>query len=228
MRKDLTDYYAIALDGPSGAGKSTVAKLVAKELGITYLDTGALYRALGLKVLSEKLPTTDEAKVKACIEHVNVSIEYADGVQKVLLDGEDVSASIRTPEVSMAASNVSALPYVRAKLLSIQREIAHASSVILDGRDIGTVVLPDAEFKFFLTASPEIRARRRFDELKAKGQNVIYEDVLADVNARDRNDSGRKIAPLKMSYDAVKIDSDEMSAHDVAMSIINDVKEVVQ
>ena len=228
LRKDLTDYYAIALDGPSGAGKTTVAKLVAKELGITYLDTGALYRALGLKVLSEKLPTTDEAKVKACIEHVNVSIEYADGVQKVLLDGEDVSASIRTPEVSMAASNVSALPYVRAKLLSIQREIAHASSVILDGRDIGTVVLPDAEFKFFLTASPEIRARRRFDELKAKGQNVIYEDVLADVNARDRNDSGRKIAPLKMSYDAVKIDSDEMSAHDVAMSIINDVKEVVQ
>lgn len=227
LRKDLTDNYAIALDGPSGAGKSTVAKLVAKELGITYLDTGALYRALGLKVLSENLPTTDEQKVKTCIEHVKVSIEYVGGVQRVLLDNEDVSASIRTPEVSMAASNVSALPYVRAKLLSLQRDIAHASSVILDGRDIGTVVLPDAEFKFFLTASPEIRAKRRFDELKAKGQSVTFEEVLADVNARDKNDSGRKIAPLKMTYDAVKINSDDMSAQDVARSIIDAVKEVL-
>ena len=221
LRGDLTNNYAIALDGPSGAGKSTVAKLVAAKLGITYLDTGALYRALGLKALRGKVSTTDAVAVEKCLADAEVSIRYEFGAQKVLLDGEDVSGVIRTPEVSMAASNVSAVPFVRRKLLDIQRNAVKYGSVILDGRDIGTVVLPDAEFKFFLTASAEIRAKRRYDELKAKGESVSFDNVLADVNARDRNDSGRKIAPLKQSYDAVGINSDDMTASEVAEYIIS-------
>lgn len=223
LRRDLTDAYAIALDGPSGAGKSTVAKLVAKKLGITYLDTGALYRALGLTVLNGGISPTDEKNVKARLKDVAVGIEYRDGVQCVLVDGEDVSARIRTPEVSMAASAVSAIPFVREKLLDIQRDISKKSSVILDGRDIGTVVLPNAEFKYFLTASAEIRAKRRFDELIAKGETVEYEKVLDDVITRDRNDSSRKIAPLKQAFDAKAIDSDEMTAEEVAKVITDEV-----
>ncbi|MCH5162631.1 MAG: (d)CMP kinase [Clostridiales bacterium] len=227
LRPDIAGRYAIALDGPSGAGKSTVAKLVSKTLGITYLDTGALYRALGLKAIENKVNTKDEKALEKCLDKVEVSLSYENGVQSVLLDGVDVSGRIRTPEVSMAASNVSAAPYVRKKLLGIQRKIAETQSVILDGRDIGTVVLPDAEFKYFLTASAEIRARRRFEELKAKGQNVVYEDVLRDVNERDKNDSTRAVAPLKKAYDAVEINSDDMTAEDVANLIVATVKEDV-
>lgn len=225
LRKDLCGSYAIALDGPSGAGKSTVARLISDKLGITYLDTGALYRALGLKVVSQKVSVSDAESVERCLKDVSVAIEYRDGAQCVLLDGEDVSGKIRTPEISMAASAVSAVPYVRQKLLGIQRDIAAKSNVILDGRDIGTVVLPAAEFKFFLTASAEVRARRRFDELVAKGQNVKYEEVLDDVILRDRNDSTRAIAPLKKAFDAVEIDSDDMSAKDVAQFIVDRVEE---
>lgn len=225
LRPDLTGVYSIALDGPSGAGKSTVAKLVADRLKITYLDTGALYRALGLKCLNENVAVSDASAVEKCLNNVAVDIKYVDGTQRVLLDGDDVSGKIRTPEVSMAASAVSAIPYVRAKLLGLQREIAAKNSVILDGRDIGTVVLPNAEFKYFLTASAQIRAKRRYDELTAKGQNVKYDDVLNDVITRDRNDSTRAVAPLKQAFDATAINSDELTAEQVADSIISAVTE---
>lgn len=228
LRPDLCSAYSIALDGPSGAGKSTVAKLVSARLGITYLDTGALYRALGLKCLNENVSTSDAKAVENCLSGVVVGIEYRDGVQCVLLDGKDVSGLIRTPEVSMAASAASAIPYVREKLLYIQRDIASKSSVILDGRDIGTVVLPDAEFKFYLTASAEVRAKRRYDELKAKGERVEYETVLKDVNERDRNDSTRKIAPLKRALDAVEIDSTGLTAEQVADIITESVTETIE
>ncbi len=227
LRGDLCGTYAIALDGPSGAGKSTVAQAVAAKLNITYLDTGALYRALGLKTLLEHVLPKDAAKVEKCLSAVDVSIEYRDGRQCVLLGGEDVSGRIRTPEVSMAASAVSAIPYVREKLLSTQREIAKRSSVILDGRDIGTVVLPTAEFKFYLTASAEIRARRRYEELVAKGEKVEYIDVLNSVNERDKNDSTRAVAPLKKAYDAVEINSDKLSADEVTDTIIGHIKDIV-
>lgn len=223
LRPDLTGVYSVALDGPSGAGKSTVAKLVAKRLGITYLDTGALYRALGLKCIRSGVSTADGAAVEQCLKDVGVDIKYVNGAQCVLLDGEDVSGMIRTPEVSMAASAVSAVPFVRQKLLGLQRGIAAESSVILDGRDIGTVVLPNAEFKYFLTASAEIRAKRRYDELTAKGQTVVYEDVYNDVVTRDRNDSTRAVAPLKPAFDAVEINSDELTAEQVADSIVGAV-----
>ncbi|MDE6200881.1 MAG: (d)CMP kinase [Clostridiales bacterium] len=223
LRLDLTATYAIALDGPSGAGKSTVAKLVAKALKITYLDTGALYRALGLVCLKNGVDVNDGGAVEKCIKDVDVNIVYRDGVQSVIADGEDVSSEIRTPEVSMAASAVSAIPYVRQKLLGLQRGIAEKSSVILDGRDIGTVVLPQAEFKFFLTATAEERARRRFDELTAKGQVTTYEDVYNDVVMRDLNDSTRAIAPLKRAFDALEINSDNMSAEEVADYIYSTV-----
>lgn len=225
LRPDLTSAYSIALDGPSGAGKSTVAKAVSEKLKITYLDTGALYRALGLKCLTDGVDVADGAAVERCLSDVDVTIDYKNGAQRVMLDGNDVSGKIRTPEVSMAASAVSAVPYVRRKLLGIQREIAANSSVILDGRDIGTVVLPNAEFKFFLTASAQVRAKRRFDELTAKGQDVKYENVLNDVITRDRNDSTRACAPLKRAYDAIEIDSDDMTAEQVVETIIGYIAE---
>lgn len=228
LRPDMCATYAIALDGPSGAGKSTVAKLVAGALKITYLDTGALYRALGLKCLNENVSTSDEQAVRKCLENAVVDIKYVDGVQCVYCDGKNVTDKIRTPEVSMAASAVSAIPFVRQKLLGIQRSIAKQSSVILDGRDIGTVVLPDAEFKYFLTASAQVRAKRRFDELTAKGQKVEYDDVYNDVVTRDRNDSTRAVAPLMCAYDAEEIVSDNMTAEQVADKIVSDVSEVVR
>ncbi|MBD5132333.1 MAG: (d)CMP kinase [Clostridiales bacterium] len=223
LRPDIAKVYAIALDGPSGAGKSTVAKLVAARLKIVYLDTGALYRALGLKCLKSNVSTKDGKAVENCLKNVSVDIKYENGVQRVLLEGVDVSGEIRTPAVSMAASEASAIPFVRQKLLGIQRDIAASGSVILDGRDIGTVVLPDAEFKYFLTASAEIRAKRRFDELTEKGQAVVYEDVLKDVIERDRNDSTRAVAPLKQAYDAKEINSDGLTAEEVASLIIDEV-----
>lgn len=228
LRKDLCSTYSVALDGPSGAGKSTVAKLVASALGITYLDTGALYRALGVKCLDAGVSVTDAAAVEQCLKDVFTDIGYTDGVQHVYVNGEDVSGRIRTPEVSMAASAVSAIPFVRTKLLDLQRGIAAKQSVILDGRDIGTVILPQSEFKFFLTASPEIRARRRFDELVAKGEKVDFDAVLADIEKRDRNDSTRSVAPLKPAFDAVEINSDSFTAEEVANLIISSVTEDIQ
>ena len=197
----------IAIDGPSGAGKSSVSKEIAKKLGIIYVDTGALYRAVGLYCLRNGADLGDKSAIAAAVGGIKPEIRLCEGVQHVYLNGEDVSAQIRLPEVSMAASAVSSVPEVRAALLEMQRDIARKNSVIMDGRDIGTVVLPNAKVKIFLTAAPEIRARRRFDELCAKGSAVTFEEVLRDLNERDYNDSHRAAAPLKQAEDAVLADT---------------------
>lgn len=199
---------AIAIDGPAGAGKSTIARLAAKELGFIYVDTGALYRAIGLAASRRGLTAENREEVIAMLSSIRVELAFNDHHEQiVLLDGEDVSGLIRTPEISMQASAVSAIPEVRAFLLDLQRDMAHTNNVIMDGRDIGTVVLPDAKIKIFLSASPECRARRRFDELIAKGMDVRYEDVLQDVIDRDYADSHRAVAPLKPAADAILVDT---------------------
>ena len=199
--------YAIAIDGPAGAGKSTIAKILAKELELIYVDTGALYRTIGYYVTSKGISTADTEAVVAALPSLTVELKYVDGVQRVFANGEDVSDLIRTPAISMAASAVSAIPAVRAYLLNTQRDIAAKNSVVMDGRDIGTVILPDAEVKIFLTASPESRAKRRYDELQAKGDPATYEEVLADMIKRDYDDSHRAAAPLKQAEDAVLVDT---------------------
>ena len=208
-----------ALDGPSGAGKSTIAKKIAQKLGFVYVDTGALYRSIGLYAVRNGAKTDSEEEILPLLKDISVELKYVDDVQRVFLNGEDVSDMIRTPEISMAASNVSAIPAVREFLLGLQRDIAEKNDIIMDGRDIGTVILPNAEVKVFLTATSEERARRRFDELVAKGQEVTYEDILKDINQRDYNDSNRKTAPLKKADDAVEIDTTNMSVDEVVDSI---------
>ena len=217
-------HYCVALDGPAGAGKSTVAKAVAKNLEILYVDTGALYRSLALFAINNNVSCSNEENVLKILDKANVELKYVDKVQRVFLNGEDVSEKIRTPEISMGASDISAIPAVRQFLLDLQRKIAKENSVIMDGRDIGTVILPDAEVKIFITASAEIRAKRRYDELIEKGQDVVYEDVLKDVIERDYNDSHRKIAPLKQADDAVLLDTSSLSLDesiDAVIEIIN-------
>ena len=199
--------YAIAIDGPAGAGKSTIAKILAKELELIYVDTGALYRTIGYYVTGLGIDTADSDAVVAALDGLKVELRYVDGVQRVFANGEDVSDLIRTPAMSMAASAVSAIPAVRAYLLDTQRGIAATHSVVMDGRDIGTVILPDAKIKIFLTASAESRAKRRFDELQAKGDPATYEEVLADMIKRDYDDSHRAIAPLKQAEDAIPVDT---------------------
>lgn len=199
--------YAIAIDGPAGAGKSTIAKILAKELELIYVDTGALYRTIGHYVTSLGIDTADSDKVVGALDGLTVELKYVEGVQRVFANGQDVSDLIRTPAISMAASAVSAIPAVRAYLLDTQRSIAASHSVVMDGRDIGTVILPDAKIKIFLTASPESRAKRRFDELQAKGDPTTYEEVLADMIKRDYDDSHRAIAPLKQAEDAIPVDT---------------------
>ena len=203
----MSEFVAIAIDGPSGAGKSTIAKRLAATLGYVYVDTGAMYRTVGLATLRKGIQSEDTAAVIAALSDINVSIAYVDGTQRVLLNGEDVSDQIRTPEVSMAASTTSAIPEVRKFLFETQQKLARENNVIMDGRDIGTVVLPDAKVKIFLSASVEDRARRRFDELKEKGMDVLFEDVLEDMKQRDYNDSHRDVAPLKPADDAVSVDT---------------------
>lgn len=198
---------SIAIDGPSGAGKSTLARRLAAELGYVYVDTGAMYRSIGLYTLRAGADCGSESAVAALLPQISLSLEYQDGAQHILLNGEDVSDAIRTPEVSMAASAVSAHPPVRAFLLETQRGLARRQNVLMDGRDIGTVILPNAQVKIFLTASPEERARRRFEELKARGEAVTYEQVLEDVVQRDYNDTHRAAAPLKAAPDAVTVDT---------------------
>ncbi len=199
---------AIAIDGPAGAGKSTIARLAAKELGYIYVDTGALYRTIGLAAFRRKLTAEDKEQIIKMLPGIKVELAFNERQEQiVLLDGEDVSGLIRTPEISMMASAVSAIPEVRAYLLDLQRDMAHTNNVIMDGRDIGTVVLPDAKIKIFLSASPECRARRRYDELIEKGMDVKYEDILSDVVARDYADSHRDIAPLKPADDAISVDT---------------------
>ena len=217
---------AVAIDGPAGAGKSTIARAAAHELGFIYVDTGALYRSIGLNALRNGIDLADTKAIEDSLNGLKVELSFDDqGAQIVLLNGEDVSSLIRTPEVSMSASKVSAVPAVRAFLLDLQRNMAKTQSVIMDGRDIGTVVLPDAEVKIFLTASPEIRAKRRYDELIEKGQDVKYEDVLADVIQRDYNDSHREIAPLKPADDSTLADTSGLTLEESIDLIINIIKE---
>lgn len=200
-------FTAIAIDGPSGAGKSTVAKALAKELGFIYIDTGALYRTIGLKFSMLGFDTALNCNIKEVLEKITLGLEFIDGSQHVFLNGKDVSGEIRTPTASMMASAVSAKPEVREFLLDMQRDFANENNVIMDGRDIGTVVLPNADIKIFLTASDTERAERRFKELKEKGTNTTFEEVLADMKKRDYNDSHRAIAPLKPAEDSILVDT---------------------
>lgn len=218
----------VAMDGPVGAGKSSVARECAKRLGFIYVDTGALYRAVGLFCVRNGIEMTaeNEQNVKAAVENsVKLEIKLENGTQLVFLNGENVSEEIRLPEISMAASAVSAIPAVRRFLLDTQRNVAAANNVIMDGRDIGTVILPNAELKIFITASPEIRAKRRFDELIAKGVDVKLEDVLSDLNKRDYNDSHRAEAPLKQAADAVLLDTSELDFEQTVSEVIRLIKE---
>lgn len=201
---------SVAIDGPAGAGKSTLSRRVAKELGYIYVDTGALYRAVGLKFSKLGADTDLNCDIEGVLADTQVDIRFVDGEQRVFLDGEDVSDDIRTPVASMMASAVSAKPPVRVFLLEMQRKLARENNAVMDGRDIGTVVLPNAEVKIFLTASPLARAKRRFNELVEKGQDVVLEDVLADIEKRDYNDSHRAIAPLKQADDAALVDTTEL------------------
>ncbi len=217
---------AIALDGPAGAGKSSIAKRVAKALDYIYVDTGALYRAIGLAASRRGVEPAPSPEVDALLGSITVDLAFNEsGEQVVLLDGEDVSGEIRTPEASMTASKISAVPAVRAYLLDLQRSMAKTHNVIMDGRDIGTVVLPDAQVKIFLTASPEARAERRCKELLEKGMDVNYEDVLRDVITRDYNDSHREIAPLKPAEDSVTVDTTELDFEQSVEAIISVIKE---
>ena len=204
-------HFAVAVDGPSGAGKSTLAKAIAAKLGILYVDTGAIYRTIGYAVKRRGIEPRDEAAVRAILPELEIGMRYeADGEHHMLLNGQDVTREIRLPEISMYASAVSALPSVRAFLLEMQRDLARKHSVIMDGRDIGTVVLPDATVKIFLTATPEARATRRWKEYQAKGIDTPYEEVLADVKQRDYQDTHRAAAPLKQADDAVLLDTSEL------------------
>ena len=207
---------SIAIDGPSGAGKSTLAKMLAKEFGFIYVDTGAIYRSVGLYVLRKGISSKDAEAVTNVLGEINIEMKYENGTQLMILNGEDVSGLIRTPEVSIYASDVSAMPNVRQFLLEMQRKIARENSVIMDGRDIGTVVLPNAEIKIFLTASAEARAYRRFLELKEKGIETTYEEVLKDQKYRDENDSNRAIAPLKPAPDSIMVDTTDYNLQESA------------
>lgn len=214
----------IAIDGPGGAGKSSLAKAVARELGIIYVDTGALYRTIGLYMLNHDIDPKDRDKVVPALANFTLKLAFADGKQTILLDGVDVADTIRTPEVSMAASAVSAIPEVRDYLLNTQRDTARRNSVIMDGRDIGTVILPDAEVKIFLTAKPEARAKRRYNELLARGQDITYEQVYREMVERDKNDSTRAVAPCVPAKDAIMLDNSGMTEQQTLNRVIKIVK----
>lgn len=216
---------SVAIDGPAGAGKSTIAKTASKKLGFIYVDTGALYRTIGLKFMNEGYDEDLNCDIDKILEGTQVDIKFINGEQRVFLNGEDVSELIRTPKASLMASAVSAKPEVRAFLLEMQRRLARENNVIMDGRDIGTVVLPDATVKIFLTASAEERANRRYKELTEKGMEVNYDDVLADIEKRDYNDSHRAIAPLKPAEDSVMADTSKFTLEqsvELILSIINE------
>ena len=219
-------FVSIALDGPSGAGKSTLARRLAEELGYLYVDTGAIYRTVGLWVRRNGADPKSEPAVSALLSGLQVGLRVeADGVQHMYLNGEDVTGQIREPEISMYASAVSALPAVRAFLLEMQRELARTRNVVMDGRDIGTVVLPEATVKVFLTAAPEVRARRRWLELQARGNTDSYEQVLADVMRRDEQDMNRAIAPLRPAADAVRLDTSKLELEESGKALLRIVKE---
>lgn len=215
----------VAIDGPAGAGKSTVSRAAAKAVGFIYVDTGALYRAVGVNALRSGIDTKDKKAVAESLKGISVDLVFENGEQKVLLNGENVSVEIRTPPASMAASDVSAVPEVRAFLFDLQRDIAARNNCVMDGRDIGTVVLPDARVKIFLTASPEERAMRRYKEFIEKGTQVEYKEVLEDLIQRDYNDSHREIAPLKPAEDSVLLDTTGMNLEESVKEIIRIIKE---
>ena len=216
----------VAIDGPAGAGKSTVAKLVAAELGYTLVDTGAIYRSVALLASQQNIKLDDDAALEPLVRHLDIRFDLQQDVNRVLLGNQDVSALIRTPEMSNAASLVSTRPVVRAGLLALQRQLAGQGGAVLEGRDIGTVVCPDAEVKFFLDASVQERAKRRYDELCAKMTHVSFDDVLKDVSARDHQDRNRPIAPLRPANDAILLDSTLMRIQDVVDTIVTRVKAV--
>lgn len=214
----------IAIDGPAGAGKSTIAKLIAKSLGLVYIDTGAMYRAVGLKAKRSGITCSEADKIDEMLKNTVVELKNDNGNTVVYLDGEDVSSEIRTPEISRMASDISAVPVVRYALVEMQRAMAKKIDAILDGRDIGTFVLPDADVKIFLTASVEERAQRRYKELIGRGETVNYEDVRSDIERRDYNDSHRALAPLKKADDATEVDTTGMTIDEVCEKIISIVR----
>lgn len=216
--------YRIALDGPSGAGKSTIAKRLSAELGFVYVDTGAMYRTVGLYCLQNNVDINDEAAVGAVLGNINIELKYIDGEQRILLNGTDVSKDIRLNEVSMAASKTSAYKAVRAFLLDAQRNVAKTQSVIMDGRDIGTVVLPDAEIKIFIVGDATVRAKRRHKELLEKGQNISLQEVLEDIITRDHNDTNRAEAPLRQAKDAVLLDTTYKNFDEAYEAVLDIVK----
>lgn len=213
----------IAIDGPAGAGKSTVAKAIAGKLGIIHLDTGAMYRAAALAAVRKGVSPLDEKAVVAMLP-IDIDVQFKDGSQRVLLEGEDVTEAIREHGISQAASDISKIKQVRLMLVDIQRKNAEKNDVVMDGRDIGTFVLPNADYKFYLTAAPEVRARRRLNQLKEMGQDGDYEEILKSILIRDENDSKREFAPLKKAEDAVLIDSTYMSVEEVVQTILSAIK----
>lgn len=215
----------IAIDGPAGAGKSVTAKAIAKKLGFIYVDTGALYRGIGLYVIRKGVKPSSIEEVVPLLAEIKIEMRHIEGEQHIFLNGEDVNGLIRTESVSFAASDVSAIPAVRDFLFDMQREIAEKNNVVMDGRDIGTVVLPDAELKLFLTAKPEVRAQRRVLQLAEKGIEANYDDVLADVIQRDYNDSHRDFRPLKLAEDGILIDNTELPLEETVEKIISLAKE---
>lgn len=216
----------IAIDGPAGAGKSTIAKAVAAKLGFVYIDTGAMYRAVGLGAVRKGIDSADADGVISILDELKITLKHTEKGQLVFLNGEDVSETIRMPEISVAASNVAVIPAVRLKLVELQRELAKEDDVIMDGRDIGTYVLPDAQLKIFLTAAPEARAKRRWLELQEKGVTTTYEEVFEDMTYRDKNDSGRDFAPLKAAEDSVLVDSTELTLSQTVEHITMMVEEL--
>jgi len=218
----------VAIDGPSGAGKSTVAKLLASKLGYVYIDTGAMYRAIGWKARQEGVEPTEGPELQTMLRSTEVTLRPDGDLLRVYVDGTDVTGLIRTPEMSMAASKVSAQPSVRARLLDLQRGMGKGGGVVLEGRDIGTVVFPGAEAKFFLVAAPEVRARRRYEELLAKGEQVDYESTLKDVMKRDHDDESREIAPLAKAPDALTVDTTGMGIDEVVGLLVARVEEAAR
>lgn len=215
----------VAIDGPAGAGKSSIAKAVSKKLGFVYIDTGAMYRAVAVYAIENGIEIKEENFTKEVLDAIKIDIAYEDGTQKIFLLGKDVSERIREADVSIGASNVAVIPAVRLKLVELQRTLAEKTSVIMDGRDIGTYVLPDAEVKIFLTASSDVRARRRLLEMEEKGMEADFETVKRDIEYRDKNDSEREFAPLRKAEDAVLVDTSDMTIDEVIERITEIIRE---
>lgn len=224
-RKKEKSMFNVAIDGPAGAGKSTIAKKVAKELDFIYVDTGAMYRSMALYFIRKQVKAAEVDKIITLLPEIHVTIAYENGEQHVYLNGEDVSTLIRNEEVSQMTSSISTIPEVREKLLSLQRNLAKENNVLMDGRDIGTCVLPDAELKIYLTASVEVRAKRRYNEMIEKGMECDLEELEASIKERDYRDMNREIAPLKQAEDAVLLDTSDMNIEEVVNAIIQMVKE---